>query len=129
LARGAAQLPVGPPSQVKLFELTDAVKQPSTAGPSQAELDRADADTKNWLMYNKGYRAGRYSTLSKVNTGNARNLRPVCMFQLGELGTFHAGPVVYDGILYATTHLGTYAIDAYTCKHSGGTNTCRRGRR
>jgi PQQ-dependent dehydrogenase (methanol/ethanol family) len=38
------------------------------------------------------------------------------MFQLGELGTFSTGPVVYDGILYATTHLGTYAIDATTCK-------------
>ena len=45
-----------------------------------------------------------------------RKLRPVCMFQLGELGTFSTGPVVYDGMLYATTHLGTYAIDATTCK-------------
>lgn len=38
-----ATLPVGPPSQTKLFELTDPVRQPSTAGPSQAELDAADA--------------------------------------------------------------------------------------
>lgn len=111
-----ATLPAVAPTQTKLFELTDPVKQPSSSGPSQAELDGADADTKNWLMYNKGYRAGRYSTLAKINTGNARNLRPVCLFQLGELGTFHTGPVVYDGILYATTHLGTFAIDAYTCK-------------
>jgi PQQ-dependent dehydrogenase (methanol/ethanol family) len=111
-----ATLPAVPPVQARLFELTDPVKQPSSSGPSQAELDGADADTTNWLMYNKGYRAGRYSTLAKINAGNARNLRPVCMFQLGELGTFHTGPVVYDGILYATTHLGTYAIDAYTCK-------------
>jgi PQQ-dependent dehydrogenase (methanol/ethanol family) len=111
-----ATLPAVPPAQARLFELTDPVKQPSSSGPSQAELDGADADTTNWLMYNKGYRAGRYSTLAKINAGNARNLRPVCMFQLGELGTFHTGPVVYDGILYATTHLGTYAIDAYTCK-------------
>jgi glucose dehydrogenase/mono/diheme cytochrome c family protein len=111
-----ASLPAVSPMQTKLFELTDPVKQPSTSGPTQAELDNADADTKNWLMYNKGYRGGRYSTLEKINAGNARSLRPVCLFQLGELGTFHTGPVVYDGILYATTHLGTYAIDAYTCK-------------
>ena len=38
------------------------------------------------------------------------------MFQLGEIGTFSTGPVMYDGILYVTTHLGTYAIDATTCK-------------
>jgi PQQ-dependent dehydrogenase (methanol/ethanol family) len=67
-------------------------------------------------MYNKGYRSERYSSLERINTSNAGNLRPVCMFQLGELGTFSTGPVMYDGILYATTHLGTYAIDATTCK-------------
>ena len=67
-------------------------------------------------MYNKGYRGERFSTLRQINTGNAGKLRPVCMYQLGELGTFSTGPVVYDGILYATTHLGTYAIDATTCR-------------
>jgi alcohol dehydrogenase (cytochrome c) len=111
-----ATLPAAQPSQTRLFELTDPVKQPSTSGPTQAELDKADADTSNWLMYNKGYRGSRYSTLAKINADNARNLRPVCMFQLGEVGTFHTGPVVYDGVLYATTDLATYAIDAYTCK-------------
>ena len=101
---------------VKLGELTSPVKQPSTSGPGQSELDNADTDTQGWLMYNKGYLGGRYSTLKQINTGNARKLRPVCMYQLGEIGTFQAGPVVYDGVLYATTHLGTYAIDAYSCK-------------
>lgn len=67
-------------------------------------------------MYNKGYRGERYTGLERINTGNADKLRPLCMFQLGELGTFSTGPVVYDGILYATTHLGTYAIDAATCR-------------
>jgi PQQ-dependent dehydrogenase (methanol/ethanol family) len=37
------------------------------------------------------------------------------MYQLGELGTFSTGPVMYDGLVYVTTHLGTYAIDAATC--------------
>jgi hypothetical protein len=64
---------------------------------------------------NKGYRGERYSTLSRIDATNAGGMRAVCMFQLGELGTFSTGPVVYDGILYATTHLGTYAIDATTC--------------
>jgi PQQ-dependent dehydrogenase (methanol/ethanol family) len=38
------------------------------------------------------------------------------MYQLSEIGTFSTGPVTYDGILYVTTHLGTHAIDATTCK-------------
>jgi len=37
-------------------------------------------------------------------------------WMLGELGTFQTGPVMYDGVLYATTHLGTYAVDATTCR-------------
>jgi alcohol dehydrogenase (cytochrome c) len=66
-------------------------------------------------MYNKGYRGERYSSLQQVNVDNAGKLRPVCMYQLGEVGTFSTGPVMYDGLLYVTTHLGTHAIDATTC--------------
>ena len=104
------------PSQVKIGALYGKLAQPTTSKPTQAELDAADGATTNWMMYNKGYRAERYSSLERINASNAGNLRPVCMFQLGELGTFSTGPVVYDGILYATTHLGTYAIDSTTCR-------------
>jgi PQQ-dependent dehydrogenase (methanol/ethanol family) len=104
----------GPPA--KIGELIGTLQQPRTSKPTQAELDAADTSTTSWLMYNKGYRGERYSLLTRINTENAKSLHPVCMFQLGELGTFSTGPVVYDGILYATTHLGTYAIDATTCK-------------
>jgi glucose dehydrogenase/mono/diheme cytochrome c family protein len=105
-----------PTAPVAIGALVGTVSQPTTNRPTQAELDAADAATGNWLMYNKGYRGERYSTLARVNTATAANLRAVCMFQLGELGTFSTGPVVYDGLLYATTHLGTYAIDATTCE-------------
>ena len=102
--------------QVKIGELYGALAQPTTSKPTQAELDAADTATTSWLMYNKGYRGERYSLLKQINTQNASKLRPICMFQLGELGTFSTGPVMYDGILYVTTHLGTYAIDATTCR-------------
>ena len=104
------------PGQVKIGELYGALAQPTTSKPTQAELDAADTATTNWLMYNKGYRGERYSLLKQINAGNASKLRPICMYQLGELGTFSTGPVMYDGILYVTTHLGTYAIDATNCK-------------
>ena len=91
-------------------------KQPSTSRPSQDELNRADVDTRSWLLYNKGYLAHRYSSLNQIDRSNAQKLRVVCLFQLGEVATFTTGPVVYDGILYATTHFGTYAIDSATCR-------------
>jgi PQQ-dependent dehydrogenase (methanol/ethanol family) len=103
-------------SRVELGKLYGTLKQPSTHKPTQTELDRADSSTDTWLMYNKGYRGERYSLLARITSDNAAKLHPLCMFQLGELGTFSTGPVVYDGVLYATTHLGTYAIDATTCR-------------
>jgi alcohol dehydrogenase (cytochrome c) len=115
-AAGASAASSTTAGEVRIGELYGPLKQPSTNRPTQAELDAADSATTDWLMYNKGYRAERYSTLRQINTGNASKLRPICMFQLGELGTFSTGPVMYDGVLYATTHLGTYAIDATTCK-------------
>jgi PQQ-dependent dehydrogenase (methanol/ethanol family) len=115
-APSAAATQSAPAEQVQLGALAGPVKQPSTSRPTQAELDRADDSTSDWLMYNKGYRGERYSRLSKLNAHTAARLKPVCISQLGELGTFQAGPVVYDGVLYATTHLGTYAIDATSCR-------------
>ena len=64
----AASAPVG---QVKIGELYGKLSQPTTAGPTQAELDSADSATSSWLMYNKGYRAERYSSLKQIDTGNA----------------------------------------------------------
>ncbi len=105
-----------PAGKVEIGKLYGKLRQPGTSGPTQAELDAADASTTSWLMYNKGYRGERYSTLTAIDRTNADRLRPVCMFQLGELGTFSTGPVMYDGLLYVTTHLGTWAIDATTCR-------------
>ncbi len=103
------------PVAIRIGTLYGKVREPGSAGPTQAELDDSD-NSANWLMYNKGYSGQRFSSLEQINTGNAATLRPVCMFQLGEIGTFSSGPVEYDGVLYVTTHLGTYAIDATTCR-------------
>ena len=91
------------------------VSQPTTQLVSQTELDAADIDAKNWLMYNKGYKGFRYSTLEQINANNAAQLRPVCVMQLGEVGTFESGPVIHDGVMYVTTSHGVYALDASTC--------------
>ncbi len=106
----------GAPGDVKIGALFGELKQPTTTRPTQAELDAADGSTTDWMMYNMGYTGQRYSKHTLVNTSNAAQLRPVCMYQLGEIGTFSTGPVMYEGLLYVTTHLGTYAINATTCK-------------
>jgi len=73
-----------PAAPVSIGALIGSVAGPTTSRPTQAELDAADAATDNWLMFNKGYRGARYSSLARVNTSTAKNLRVACMFQLGE---------------------------------------------
>ncbi len=87
-----------------------------SSGPSQAELDRADVEPVQWLTYNKGYLGYRYSTLAQINAQNVSQLKPVCSFKLGEQGSFQNGPLVYNGVLYTTSALGTFAVDAATCE-------------
>ena len=79
-------------------------------------MDRADVDPSQWLTFNKGYLGYRYSKLTQIDAQNVRNLRQVCSFKLGEQGSFQNGPIVYDGVLYTTSALGTFAIDAATCE-------------
>ena len=93
-----------------------AISQPTTRIVSQAELDSADDDATNWLTYNKGYKGFRFSKLDQINVNNAPQLRAVCVMQLGEVGTFQTGPVIYDGTMYVTTSHGVYALDAASCE-------------
>jgi alcohol dehydrogenase (cytochrome c) len=84
------------------------------AKPDDADLVRAnDAD---WLMYNRDYRGQRYSGLREINSQTAARLHAVCAFQLGQIGSYQASPVIYDGVLYITATSSTYAIDATTCR-------------
>jgi alcohol dehydrogenase (cytochrome c) len=86
----------------------------SSDRPSDRELLENSDDT--WLMYNKAYAGQRYSGLSQINTGNVERLGVVCAFQTGEVSSFEAAPVVYDGVMYIVTAWNTYAIDSTTCK-------------
>jgi alcohol dehydrogenase (cytochrome c) len=89
---------------------------PSTQGPTQAELDSGDVDPASWLTSNKGYMGYRYSKLDQINAQNIDGVGQVCAYKLGEQGSFQGAPLVYDGVLYFTTGLGTYAIHAANCR-------------
>lgn len=90
-------------------------KTPLMSGPTQAELDAANA-SKGWLLTNKGYNATRYSSLDQINQNNAGDLRPICVYQSGVSGSHETFPVVYNGVIFVTSGSSTAAVDAKTCK-------------
>ena len=73
------------------------------------------ADTE-WPMYNKDLLGQRYTALNQINSTNVGNLKEVCRVKVGELTSFHTGPILIEGALYVTTARDTFAIDPTNCK-------------
>ena len=90
--------------------------EPAGEGPTQAELDAADQNDRDWLYHTHDYSGSRYANLSEINRSNVSQLRPVCLYQPSEPGSFQTGPIVYDGVMYLTTPHQTVALDAASCR-------------
>jgi alcohol dehydrogenase (cytochrome c) len=90
-------------------------RSPSTSRPTQSELDHA-AKAEDWLTPEHDYAGTKYSPLSRITRGNVKALRTECVYQVGDVASFQAMPVVYNGVMYLTTPRLTIALDARTCR-------------
>lgn len=90
--------------------------QPTGRGPTSTDLVDASENPENRLYHTGNYEGTRYSALSQINKTNVSELRPVCIYQLGDPGNFQTGPIVHDGTMYITGPHTTAAIDAKTCR-------------
>jgi alcohol dehydrogenase (cytochrome c) len=88
---------------------------PTSSAPTQGELDRA-VDAEDWLMPEHDYAGTKFSPLRRITRTNAKDLRVLCVYQVGDLGNFQAMPLVHRGIMYFTTPRLTIALDARTCR-------------
>ena len=94
----------------------------SAAMPFAAFAQTAD-DLKNdektpgdVLVYGMGYSANRFSPLTQINKENVRKLVPVWAYSLADLQGGESFPLISDGVIYATTHNATVAVDALSGK-------------
>ncbi|HSM17582.1 MAG TPA: PQQ-binding-like beta-propeller repeat protein [Gemmatimonadales bacterium] len=90
--------------------------EPSGSGPTQEELLAAHGNTSDWLYHTHDYTGRRYVDLSEITPANVGRLQVACAYQVGDLGYFQTGPIVYRGVMYVTTLHTTAAIDATTCR-------------
>ncbi|MBC7468619.1 MAG: PQQ-binding-like beta-propeller repeat protein [Ramlibacter sp.] len=82
---------------------------------TQAQLNDADRQSKDWLHTNGGYAQQRFYPGTQINAGNVKNLRPEFMFQTEVRESMETAPIVVDGIMYMTTSFNhVYALDAVT---------------
>jgi alcohol dehydrogenase (cytochrome c) len=83
------------------------------------QLVKGATDTANVLNYGMGYNLQRFSPLTQINKDNAKNLVPVWNYSFADDRSEESQPLVYQGVLYVTTHAATMAVDAKTGSRSG----------
>ena len=83
---------------------------------SADQLVKGATDTANVLNYGMGYNLQRFSPLTQINKDNAKNLVPVWNYSFADDRSEESQPLVYQGVLYVTTHNATMAVDAKTGK-------------
>lgn len=89
---------------------------PVTPVPFERIL-RARQEPHNWLTYSGDYFSHRYSTLTQITTGNAKNLQLEWVFQSPSLDKHEVTPLVVDGVMYTIQSPNTViALDARTGK-------------
>src|SRR6185295_8621942 len=97
-----------------------AVAPIAATGPvlaqSENDLKNDHRTPGDVLTYGMGYNNQRYSALKSINKGNVGKLVPVWNYSLNNPQGQESQPVVYQGVMYVTTHTSTVAIDALTGK-------------
>ncbi|MGJ4881970.1 MULTISPECIES: methanol/ethanol family PQQ-dependent dehydrogenase [unclassified Bradyrhizobium] len=83
---------------------------------SADQLVKGATDTANVLNYGMGYNLQRFSPLTQINKDTAKNLVPVWNYSFADDRSEESQPLVYQGVLYVTTHNATMAVDAKTGK-------------
>ena len=82
---------------------------------SQAMLDGASQDGKNWLHSNGNYAQTRYAPSAQINTKNVATLKPKFVFQTAVIESMETAPIVVNGVMFLTTSYNhVYAVDALT---------------
>ena len=81
-----------------------------------ADLESANTNTADWLMYGRDYHAHRYVELDQINPANVNRLRPAWTFVTGgENRGLEATPLIRNGVLYVSADGSrVFAIDART---------------
>ena len=83
---------------------------------SADELNKGAADTANVLNYGMDYGQRRYSPLDRINKETVKYLVPAWNYSLADDRSQESQAMVYNGVIYITTHNATAAIDVETGK-------------
>jgi PQQ-dependent dehydrogenase (methanol/ethanol family) len=77
----------------------------ASAGTARAndELIKLEKQNSQWAIPAGNYASQRYSTLTQIDTKNAKNLHPIWTFSTGVLRGHEGGPLVIGDVMYLST--------------------------
>src|SRR3954447_2277460 len=82
---------------------------------SDAMLQNAAGDPKNWIHPNGNYANTRYYPGAQITAANVGKMTPKFVFQTAVLESMETAPIVINGVMFLTTSFNhVYAIDAAT---------------
>ena len=118
LLAGAMALPLG---LVAMAQETGGsvgagnAKAPAAPNVTQAMLNNAAKDSKNFLATNGNYDQTRFHPAGEINTKNVKGLHVAWIFQTDIRESMETSPIVVDGVMYVTTSFDhVYALNAQT---------------
>ncbi|HKE43173.1 MAG TPA: PQQ-binding-like beta-propeller repeat protein [Steroidobacteraceae bacterium] len=85
----------------------------AAAVPALAGTGPSDSD---WPSYNRLLTSERFAPQTELTRENVARLEVLCSYDTHQQLSFHTGPLVVAGTLYATTDSDTFALDATSCQ-------------
>lgn len=76
----------------------------------------APADEGDWTYVDHDFNGTRYSPLTQITPGNAKQLAKVCSYTFPEKVPSESAPLAAGGVMYATSDHYTVALDAADCR-------------
>src|ERR1700761_5053497 len=70
---------------------------------TQAQLNDADKNAKNFLLTNGNYAQTRFYPARQITRDNVKNLHVAWIFQTDVKESLETSPIVVDGVMYVTT--------------------------
>jgi alcohol dehydrogenase (cytochrome c) len=90
-------------------------KVPTAPNVTQAMLNNAAKDSKNFLATNGNYDQTRFHPADQITTKNVKGLHVAWIFQTDVRESMETSPIVVDGVMYVTTSFDhVYALNAQT---------------
>ena len=96
--------------------LLSAALPAAALAQSADDIKNSEKTPQNVLTYGMSYTQQRFSPLSQINRDTVKRLVPAWSYSMNNNTGEESQPLVYDGVIYVTSHNKTVAVDALTGK-------------